>query len=310
MRKISEIFVNRVCLEDILEDHKRWLNNNGGERANLMGVDLSDVDLSNVNLRNANLTDTNLRCANLTSIDLSGADLELTVLSGANLTSANLRNSNLNYSDLMGTDLTDADLNYSDLNGADLRSAILIGAKLIGVDLSGAKLNGAILTNADLTEADLTAVTLNGTNLMNVKLNGAILKFADLTGAKLSGADLRGVKYNSKTSFFAMQCPEKGSFIGYKGANNKIVELLITEDSKRSSATTRKCRCSKAKVLSITDLENTTEYNEVNSDHDKNFVYRVGETVEVKDFDDDRWNECSTGIHFFITRDEAVMYQK
>jgi hypothetical protein len=59
---------------------------------------------------------------------------------------------------------------------------------------------------------------------------------------------------------------------------------------------------------SITDLENTTEYNEVNSDHDKNFLYRVGETVEVKDFDDDRWNECSTGIHFFITRDEAVIY--
>jgi uncharacterized protein YjbI with pentapeptide repeats len=308
VRKINEIFINGVCLEEILEEHKRWLNNEGGKRANLMGVDLNCVDLSDVNLKNANLTDTNLRCANLTSIDLSGADLELADLSGTNLTSANLRNSNLNYSDLMGTDLTDADLNYSDLNGADLRSAILIGAKLIGVDLSGAKLNGAILTNADLTEADLTAVTLNGTNLMNVKLNGAILKFADLTGAKLSGSDLKDVKYNSKTSFFSMQCPEKGSFIGYKRTNNKIVELLITEDSKRSSATTRKCRCSKAKVLSITNIENTEEYNEVVSNFDNNFIYRVGKIVEVKDFDDDRWNECSTGIHFFITRDEAVIY--
>jgi hypothetical protein len=34
----------------------------------------------------------------------------------------------------------------------------------------------------------------------------------------------------------------------------------------------------------------------------------VGETIEVKDFDDDRWNECSAGIHFFITRKEAVEY--
>ena len=75
MRRISEVFINGVCLEEILEDHKRWLNNNGGERANLMGVDLSNVDLSNVNLSNTNLTDTNLRCANLTSVDLSGADL-------------------------------------------------------------------------------------------------------------------------------------------------------------------------------------------------------------------------------------------
>ena len=308
MRKISEIYVNGVCLTAILEDHNKWLNNEGGKRANLMGVDLNCVDLSDVNLKNANLTDTNLRCANLTCINLSGADLELADLSRVNLKSANLRNSNLNNSDLMGADLTDADLNYSDLNGVDLRCAVLIGAKLNGVDLTSAKLNGADLNGADLTGADLTVAKLNGTILMNVKLNGANLNFADLTGVKLSGADLENVKYNSKTSFFAMQCPEKGSFVGYKRADNKIVELLITEDSKRSSATTRKCRCSKAKVLSITNIENTEEYNEVVSNFDNNFIYRVGKTVEVKDFDDDRWNECSTGIHFFITRDEAVMY--
>ena len=38
------------------------------------------------------------------------------------------------------------------------------------------------------------------------------------------------------------------------------------------------------------------------------FKYTVGETVEVKDFDPDRWNECSTGIHFFMDRQEAVEY--
>ena len=130
----------------------------------------------------------------------------------------------------------------------------------------------------------------------------------DLSNAGLIGANLNEVSYNHQTSFFAMQCPEKGSFIGYKKAKNKIVELLIMEDSERSSATTRKCRCSKAKVLSITDLENTKEFNEVASDYDKSFIYKVGEIVEVKDFNNDRWDECSTGIHFFITRDEAVTY--
>lgn len=308
MRKISEVYINGVCLDVILENHEKWLNNKGGKRANLMGADLSCVDLSNVNLRNANLTEAILRYTDLTSADLSGSDLELANLSNAILRSAILRNSNLNCSDLMGVDLTGADLSYSDLNEIDLRSAILIGANLKGVDLTGSKLIGADLSGVDLTDADLTVAKLNGAILMNVKLNGAILKFADLTGAKLSGSDLKNVKYNSKTSFFAMQCPEKGSFIGYKRANNKIVELLIAEDAKRSSATTRKCRCSKAKVLSITNIENTEEFSEVVSNFDNNFIYRVGETVEVKDFDDDRWNECSTGIHFFITRDEAVMY--
>ena len=42
--------------------------------------------------------------------------------------------------------------------------------------------------------------------------------------------------------------------------------------------------------------------------YDYNFIYKVGEIVEVDNFDKDRWNECSPGIHFFMTRDEAVRY--
>lgn len=33
-----------------------------------------------------------------------------------------------------------------------------------------------------------------------------------------------------------------------------------------------------------------------------------GEIVEEPQFNDDRWNECSEGIHFFINRQEAVKY--
>lgn len=88
-----------------------------------------------------------------------------------------------------------------------------------------------------------------------------------------------------------------------------IVELEILSDAKRLSATGRKCRCDKAKVLSIQNIDGTkSDLTSVASDKDKNFVYKVGETVVVDDFDDDRWNECSTGIHFFINRQEAVDY--
>lgn len=80
------------------------------------------------------------------------------------------------------------------------------------------------------------------------------------------------------------------------------------EDSLRSSATSRKCRCSKAKVLSITSLDNKKSFDKTESDYDKNFIYEVGKIVEVKDFDKNRWDECSVGIHFFITREEAVNY--
>ena len=106
-----------------------------------------------------------------------------------------------------------------------------------------------------------------------------------------------------------MACPEKGSFIAFKKAGFYIIELFIPSNAKRCSATSRKCRCSKAKVISITTPSgDKTNITEVHSNYDPNFIYKLGEYVEVKNFDDNRWNECSTGIHFFITRQEAVNY--
>ena len=125
----------------------------------------------------------------------------------------------------------------------------------------------------------------------------------------MSGACLDNVKCNEATAFYHLQCPEKGSYVGYKKCRgNRIVELLITEDAKRSSATSRKCRASKAKVLSITNIQATKNYEVAVSHFDLGFIYRVGDIVEVDDFDNDRWDTCSTGIHHFLTREEAVNY--
>ena len=176
-------------------------------------------------------------------------------------------------------------------------------ANLCDADLYGADLRGADLCGAYLRDADLYGANLYGANLCGANLCGANLRDADLRDA-----DLRGVRYNEQTAYYAMQCPEKGAYIGYKKAEGKIVELEIQENAKRSSATTRKCRASKAKVLSITSIDGKEHFKKAKSSRDNSFVYRVGETVEVKDFDEDRWNECSTGIHHFITREEAVFY--
>jgi hypothetical protein len=150
---------------------------------------------------------------------------------------------------------------------------------------------------------------LIGADLREANLIGADLCGADMRDADLRGADLYNVKADSATAMFFPQCPD-GEFIGYKKAEGKIVKLLIPEDAKRSSATTLKCRCSKAKVLEIQEIDGSpSEVKEVRSNYDKNFVYRLGETVCVEDFDDDRWHECSIGIHFFISREAAVSYE-
>ena len=203
-----------------------------------------------------------------------------------------------------------ADLCNANLRGANLWGADLRNANLCDADLCNADLRGANLRNADLHDADLRGANLYGANLC-----GADLCDADLCDANLCCANLRGAKNTDKTAwdaytaFYPLQCPETGSFIGYKKAADKIVMLEICADAKRSSATSRKCRCSKAKVLSITNLDGSESgLTEVRSDYSKEFVYCVGETVEVPDFDENRWNECAPGIHFFITRDEAVKY--
>ena len=164
-------------------------------------------------------------------------------------------------------DLSGANLRRADLCSANLRRADLRGADLCSADLSGADLSGANLSGADLGDATLSGANLSGADLGDATLSGADLGDATLSGAK----NIDTVEYNENTAFFAMQCPESGSYTAYKG------EPAGTQ---------------------------------VASDHDKNFLYVVGQTVEVPDFDTDRWKECSSGIHHFITRSEAVKHNR
>ena len=201
--------------------------------------------------------------------------------------------------------LCDADLRGANLRGANLCGANLCGANLCDADLRGANLRGANLCGANLCDADLCDADLRGANLRGANLCGANLCDADLRGAKNTDR----VIWNIYTAFYPLQCPEKGAYTAFKKARDLIVELEIPADAMRSSATSRKCRASKARVISITDVRGNPAGDSVASDYDSDFVYRVGETVEVPDFDTDRWNECAPGIHHFITRGEAVRYE-
>lgn len=165
---------------------------------------------------------------------------------------------------------------------------------------------------ADLRGADLSFLNLSYANLIHADLSYADLSYADLTNttltsANMTGVDLAGANYTG--TILNLQCPEEGSFIAWKKlAYNEIAKLLIPEDAKRSSATTRKCRASKAVVLAIYS-DDGEEVSEGRSRQCFDFIYRVGETVYPDSWDENRWNECSHGIHFFITRREAEKYK-
>nr|DAV66285.1 MAG TPA: hypothetical protein [Bacteriophage sp.] len=169
------------------------------------------------------------------------------------------------------------------------------------------------LRGADLIDADLHRADLRDANLSGAELCCADLIDADLRGADLHRADDVQLSI-AKTSIL----PDEGDIIGWKKAwtDNEtlltpvIVKLLIPSDALRSNATGRKCRASTARVLDLQDKQgnslpsDTTAY----SSYDADFTYKKGETIHVEYFDTNRWNECAPGIHFFITRIEAVEY--
>lgn len=218
----------------------------------------------------------------------------------------NLRNVDLRGANLCGTNLRYVDFRCADLCGADLCEANLRCADFRGANLRGVVFYGANLRFADFRGANLYGVDFCGANLRGANLRGADLCGANLCGANLDSADLSGAK---NVPYVPMVCPEEDEFIGWKKANGYLVKLLIPKDAKRSSATTRKCRCNKAKVLEIIKTEETQEETtKVASSYDNNFIYTLGEWVEVPDFDDDRWNECAAGIHFFMQRQVALHY--
>ncbi|WP_103757956.1 pentapeptide repeat-containing protein, partial [Listeria monocytogenes] len=97
-------------LDIILENHGKWLRNEGGEKA-----DLSNADLKNTNLRFANL-----RLADLSNADLKNTNLRLADLRLANLSNANLSNADLSYANLSYADLSYANLSYANLSNVDL----------------------------------------------------------------------------------------------------------------------------------------------------------------------------------------------
>ena len=166
-----------------------------------------------------------------------------------------------------------------------------------------AVLNGENLDGLDLSNWILDYASLSGASLKYASLNGASLNGASLDGASLDGA--------INVPYIPMVCPEEGAFVGWKKVDNYIIQLEIPQDAKRSSATTRKCRCEYAKVLNILTLDgNNADVSEVvNTNYKPSVTYKIGEIVRPDAWDDDRWRECSHGIHFFINRREAVDYE-
>lgn len=244
------------------------------------------------------------KCANLKNVVLTG------LIRDYNFSKVVFENVTANY-------VTFSDCKFSKCHFDE--DCKFISADFNDCDLSEVEMNngvtfaGASFDRCNFKDANCYGAIFRDTSFWNTDLTNVKMLEADFTNADFVRCKLNDIKYDECTCSIALACPEKGAFTAFKKAelyngDRCIVELQVPADALRSSATTRKCRVSKAKVVAVYTMDGKSVKQNAYSTHTRSFAYKLGKTVEVKNFDKNRWNECSTGIHCFITKREAEQY--
>ena len=217
----------------------------------------------------------------------------------------------------------------------DISTSIFYDFKIRDCKIIGGRVSDVLLTLSHIMNTEIENVDLNDVVILHSSIKYNIIRKGYFNGIVIKSTDVHD---NTKTecsywksceNMFIGQCPSCGSFIGWKKAvyvkdrekfegnlkvryHSCIVKLLIPEDAERSSAYGRKCRASKAVVLGAYELESDKEITRdatIISMFNPTFTYKVGDTIECRsEFDSNREVECSSGIHFFLSRFDAEVY--
>lgn len=307
-------YITKLGFNNAVQLHKKWLGGKeGGKRMSFKNVcfynmcdDIEDIDLEGAKFeyctfKEISFTKVNFTKAVFTSVNFENClfnkcDFRYAFIFSSQARESYLKECDFYLSSFERNFIKESTFEKTDLSYSDMEFTIYFHCDFINCNFNQAYMRMTNLTESSFEKCKINPKDAIGTNFAFTKLDAQ--------------NEIQINRYDETTTFLNLQCPEKGGYTAFKAAHGFIVKLYIPADALRSSATSRKCRASKAKVVSITTTDGRTHLEEVQSDYDPNFVYRVGETVEVKDFDTNRWNECSTGIHHFLTRKEAENYMK
>jgi hypothetical protein len=246
----------------------------------------------------------------------SRADFSHCRLEGRDFHGMNLDKANFKDADLHDCDFSNASLSMAEFNGAELYRCDFGLARLNSSVFIGAKIFDCNFFGANLCSVQFIDANIGYTNFENSMIND----HTDFTGAV--------ARHLKDMPYIPMVCPEEGEFVAWKvvcattdDRDDRmhhmpvLAKLLIPADAKRSSGFGRKCRASKAEVLGFYDLDGHMFDRKfcysIHSYWHWDFYYEVGKIVEPEEsFNEDRWSECASGIHFFMNRREAIEYSK
>ena len=161
---------------------------------------------------------------------------------------------------------------HEDCEGWEGMKANLCGANLCGADLRGADLRGADLRDANLCGADLRDANLCGADLSDAE---------KMRLGRILTEPLTGYKKTREGVVITAEIPAGAIVFCING---------------------KKCRTNRAK---ITDMAG---HEILHSKYDNSFEYRLGQEIEINDFNLMYNVECASGFHFFESREDAENY--
>ena len=310
--------------------NKSLLQNIDFTNSYLDGVVFPDgCRLDESDFTNTSITDIEFMDGNASRCKFVGAHMVRAKITGTYFSDSNFEHAVIKECNFKNSTFYEANFYTCDIDGTIFERTNLVRADFESATISNTSFkltaaNSAIFThgsfyNVDFTDSYLQRALFNNVSMQSgCKFKGALLDNTNFHDSQIDIEDLNKVGIPYTTIGLNMACPEEGAFVGWKYVRNNrdyyLIKLLIPEDAKRSSATTRKCRCDKAFVLDIVDLFNEDiHYEKCENPNSitytgKKTVYKVGETIYPDSWDEDRWVECSHGIHFFITKQEAINY--
>lgn len=255
----------------------------------LSGMDLTNLDLTRIYFYNVDFSDTTFHCAKLHGASFDKCILKRAAFRQSDLTYAKFQCCLLDNTLFWYTDMEKANIHECTAkNNTPLPTGYASETCFVKCNLYCAHFYGNHITNPDFCFSLMNEATFVSNDFINPK------------------------------HLVPLVCPSHGSFTAFKKVYTKdgdpiIAKLTIPAKAKRSSGTGRKCRASEAKVMGFYDLKGKRLSKETVpyacSIYAKRFRYYAGKTVRPKNvFEKDRWEECASGIHFFITFQEAVEY--
>lgn len=259
--------------------------------------------------------------ANMKGINISGHGQHIF---DSDFTGAKVEDSSFAIADFCNCDLSGARFYNVSFKDSYFYRIITSLTRFVDCDFTDAYINEFTFDSCVFEQCNFTRCNMESITFMDCVFINCDFKDADLPPFfnPLQMTNCKNIPY------MPMACPEEGEFIGYKIAAdvqrtyidnflsnpenlapaNVLVTLKIPDDAKRSSAGGRKCRCNKAKVIGLEHVLTHERLSVAYSKYNARFEYHIGEEISEPNFNENRWNECSAGIHFFINRKEALQY--